>query len=71
MIVNIFIVFVIISNQFPRSIQDNSLQINKKAAFATNGIIHTMINWKISINLLINSQKNFTEYIAPKSHIKH
>ena len=28
-IVIIFIVFVIISNQFPEPIQDNSLQINK------------------------------------------
>ena len=28
-----------------------------KAAFATNGIILTIIHWKISINLLTNSQK--------------
>ena len=34
-----------------------------KAAFETDGIIFTIVHWKISINLLINSQKLFTVYI--------
>ena len=44
-IVIIFIVFVFISNWFPWSIQDNSLQINW-----WNDIILIIIHWKISIN---------------------
>ena len=35
-----------------------------KTAFDTNGIILTIIHWKISINLLINFQKTFTMYIC-------
>ena len=31
-----------------------------KTVFATNVIILTIIKWKISINLFINSQKLFT-----------
>ena len=34
-----------------------------KTAFATNGIIPTIIHWKISIILLINSQKHFTVWL--------
>ena len=30
--------------------------------FETNGTILTLIHWKISINLFINSQKHFTVY---------
>ena len=31
-----------------------------KTAFAVNGIILTIIHWKISINLFVNSQKNYS-----------
>ena len=59
MIVIIFIVFVIISYyQINTSQLIENQQI--KTAFAINGIMLTMIHWKISINLLINFQKLFT-----------
>ena len=37
-----------------------------KTAFATNGIILNTIHWKIAINLIIISQKLFTNQISYK-----
>ena len=61
-IIIVFIIIINFSDQYKQLIANQWI----KTAFATIGIILTIIHWKISINLIINFQKLFTVYVRIK-----